>query len=386
MFDVARVRGLYTSLGEGWIYLNAAERAQIPERVASGVSTSFRTAPLLLPPEPGRKHSAHGLMGSQQSVSARRAVADLFSVAPEQVIVGASLPVLYRALMAAGERLFRGAPVVSTAPFAGVETTLATYDLATGELPAWQFSRLVTGATRLVAVPAVHPLVGTVAPLAQISDRVHAASRAWVLADVSALAPYRPVDIDDLGIDVAAVDLAALGGPDVAALVVRDVAMLNRLGVVDPGPVSAGLLGGVAPLVDHYSLLDDQVRGSRSGRIRDVMMGVDSYLSGLLRYLTMNLQGLPAVHVVGITGEAAGYGLTAVDRVPRLTVLVRNTPTQILYQRLVENGIVVQVTPRDDLLEQMGVFEQDGALTIGLAPFNTVADVDELTRVLASFY
>ena len=390
MFDVARVRGLYTSLGEGWIYLNAAERAQLPERVISGVSTSFRTAPLVIPEEPGRKHSAQGLFGSQQLVTAQRAVADFFAVPADHVVVGSSLPELYRSLVAAGGRLFREKSVVTAGVSAGVFGALvsasATYDVATGELPAWQFRQLVSGATRLVAVAGGHRLLGTVAPLAEISDIVHEASRAWLLADVTALAPYRPIDIDDLGVDIAAVDLTVLGGPDVAALVFRDSSMFNRLGAFELAPVSPGLLGGVGPLMDHFSVLDDSLHGSRSLRIRDNMIYLDSYLSKLLTHLMQNVAGLPAVHVVGVTGEAAGYGLNSVDRVPRLTLIVRNTPTDIVYRRLLGNNIVVQVTPRDELLEQMGVFEAGGALTVALSPFNTAYDIDELTRVLASFY
>ena len=44
VFDVARVRGLYVSLSDGWTYLNAQENAQVPEKVSTGVAMAFRTA------------------------------------------------------------------------------------------------------------------------------------------------------------------------------------------------------------------------------------------------------------------------------------------------------------------------------------------------------
>lgn len=47
MFDVAHARGLYVWLGEGWVYLNAQEQAQIPERVNTAATYSFRNAHLL---------------------------------------------------------------------------------------------------------------------------------------------------------------------------------------------------------------------------------------------------------------------------------------------------------------------------------------------------
>ena len=40
-YDVASVRGLYTSLSDGWTYLNAHDCPQIPERVSAAVSVSY---------------------------------------------------------------------------------------------------------------------------------------------------------------------------------------------------------------------------------------------------------------------------------------------------------------------------------------------------------
>lgn len=37
-YDVFSVRGLYTSLGDGWTYLNAHDCPQIPERVSAAVA------------------------------------------------------------------------------------------------------------------------------------------------------------------------------------------------------------------------------------------------------------------------------------------------------------------------------------------------------------
>ena len=41
-FDVARVRGLFPALGDGWIHLDAPAGMQVPEQVATAVSTALR--------------------------------------------------------------------------------------------------------------------------------------------------------------------------------------------------------------------------------------------------------------------------------------------------------------------------------------------------------
>ena len=41
-YDVARVRGLFPSLGDGWIHLDPQAGMQIPDSVATTVSKAFR--------------------------------------------------------------------------------------------------------------------------------------------------------------------------------------------------------------------------------------------------------------------------------------------------------------------------------------------------------
>ena len=42
-YDVARVRGLIPSLGDGWIHLDPQAGMQVPDIVMRAVSTGFRT-------------------------------------------------------------------------------------------------------------------------------------------------------------------------------------------------------------------------------------------------------------------------------------------------------------------------------------------------------
>ena len=85
---------------------------------------------------------------------------------------------------------------------------------------------------------------------------------------------------------------------------------------------------------------------------------------------------------MGITGEAAEHA--DADRIPRLTFGVRGVPSATVLQRLVANGMVATEASASTLLQDMGVFEMGGAVTVGLAPFNTQADIVQLTRTVAS--
>lgn len=399
-YDVAEVRGLYTSLSDGWTYLNAHDAPQIPERVASAVGRSFRLSSAVPQVEPVHGSHARQRVGRPEGdaylADARAAVADLAGVSPQRVVLGPDVASLYMALTAAMRPLVRhnSSVVLNNVDRPGLNRTLgridaevrwAQADLATGELPAWQYADLVDGSTRLVSVPAAHPELGTVVAVRDVAERVRERSRAWVLVDATSYAPYRLLSFEAFNADIIALDVAQLGGPQVAALVFRDEAMFRRLDrEMLELCVSPGLAGGVSATVEHYASLAAAGGGRRSRRARLVesMGEAAQYMDHLREDLYTFLGTLPTVHVVGVTGEAAQHA--SGDRIPRLTFGVSGVDSATVYRRLVANGVVATEASSSTLLLDMGVGEMGGAVTVGLGPFNTQADVVQLTRTVAS--
>ncbi|MGJ4108512.1 aminotransferase class V-fold PLP-dependent enzyme [Corynebacterium macclintockiae] len=459
MFDVPRVRGLYASLSDGWTYLNAQDFPQVPERVSSAVARSFRVASLLEPPEsatgshsraqrPGRR------IGESFGDSARIAIADLTGARPENVVLGASRAALLDDLAHALYRRLRlGQEVVLSriddpanvspwkhaADLYGARVRWAEPDLSSGVLPAWQFTNLVEPETTVVAVSAANRYVGAVTDVRAIADCVRAKSRALLVVDVDSFAPYRVVDVEQMGADVLALDVASLGGPSVGALVFKDDAtrreVFHSAHGVGVGGVSEGLLGGVAEAVDHLARLDDSARGTRRTRLKKGLPRAAEHLNTLATHLVEGLQSLGTVHVIGVDGDGDVLEeFASVDRVPRVSFMVDGVPAGVVVQRLLANGVVAGVVApgQSQLLERMGVFEelpaapggnsrgrhgrkaadaasaqsspqgpaaalgsalgselgseldQAGAVSVGFAPHNTVHDVDQLVRVVAS--
>ena len=169
--------------------------------------------------------------------------------------------------------------------------------------------------------------------------------------------------------------------------------MFRRLDALDPvhtgkgarkleTPISSGLAGGVGPLVDHLAGLAGGESGSRRKRLRTSMDALSVYLEDLRSDLYSFLSTLPAVHILGVTGEAAAGASD--DRLPRLTFAVKGVPAETVYKRLFDNGLVTTLAPQTPLLTEMGVEEIGGAVTVALGPFNTYHDVEHLIRVVAS--
>ena len=394
-YDVARVRGLHPSLGDGWVHMDAQNGMLLPDSVGRAVSTAFRgSMPTTASAHPAARRSAAVL------AAARQAVADLVGADPSSVVLGADRAVLLTSLAdAASVRLGLGYEVVVTrlddeaniAPWLraanrfGAKVKWAEVDIETGELPTWQWEGLVTRPTRLVAITSASSTLGTVTELREVTKLSHEVG-GLVVVDHSAAAPYRLIDINEIDADVVALNALAWGGPPIGALVFRDPSMIDAFGSVSLNPNANGaerlelgshqfgMLAGVVASIEYLAGLDDSAQGTRRERLSVSMQSASAYLDGLFEYLLMSLRSLPTVTVIGAP-EA---------RIPVLTFVINNVPAEHVVQRLADNGILAIANASSQVLDAIGVNDIGGAVTIGLAHYNTSAEVDQLVRALAS--
>ncbi len=402
-YDVARVRGLHPTLGDGWVHLDAPAGMLIPESVGTTVSTAFRRSlPSAAGPHPAARRSAAVLE------AARQAIADLVGGDPRGVVLGADRAVLLSSLAdAASSRASLGNELVVTrlddeaniAPWLraanryGAQVKWAEVDIETGELPAWQWQNLITKPTRLAAVTSASSTLGTVTDLRPVTTLMHEVGGV-VVVDHSAAAPYRLIGIDEIDADVVAVNASGWGGPPIGALVFRDPALIDSFTSVSMDPYAVGparleigahqfgLLAGVVASIEYLAALDESARGSRRERLAVSMRSATEYLDRLLDYLLSSLRSLAAVTLIGRPEV----------RIPVLSFTVDRVPAERVVQRLADNGILAignappqaGGTPSSRVLDAIGVNDIGGAVTVGLSHYSTTAEVDQLVRALAS--
>ena len=394
-YDVARVRGLHPALGDGWVRFDAQTGMLAPEAVATAVSTAFRgTVANIASPHPAAQRSIALLD------AARLAVADLLNADPAGVVLGADRAVLLTALAdASGARAGLGREVVvsrlddeaNIAPWLraahryGATVKWSEVDIETGELPIWQWEELLTADTRLVSIPSASATLGTVIDIAAITAMVHHVGGLAVV-DHSAAAPYRLLDIGAVHADVVAVNAASWGGPPIGALVFRNPELIDTFGSVSTDPNATGLarlevgghqyglLAGVVASVEYLAALDEQAQGSRRERLTQSMQSVRRYLDDLFDYLLGSLRSLPLLTVIGDPEE----------RIPVVSFMVTDVSAERVVQRLADNGVLATADANSRVLDLLGVTDSGGAVTIGLAHYSTMAEVDHLIRTLAS--
>lgn len=394
-YDVARVRGLHPSLGDGWVHFDAPAGMLIPDSVATTVSTAFRrSGASTVGAHPSARRSAAVLD------AAREAVADLVNADPGGVVLGADRAVLLSLLAeASSSRAGLGyevivsrlddeaniAPWLRAAHRYGAKVKWAEVDIETGELPTWQWESLISKSTRLVAVNSASGTLGGVTDLRAMTKLVHDVG-ALVVVDHSAAAPYRLLDIRETDADVVTVNAHAWGGPPIGAMVFRDPSVMNSFGSVSTNPYATGparleigvhqfgLLAGVVASIEYLAALDESARGSRRERLAVSMQSADAYLNRVFDYLMVSLRSLPLVMLIG-RPEA---------QIPVVSFAVHKVPADRVVQRLADNGILAIANTGSRVLDVLGVNDVGGAVTVGLPHYSTMAEVDQLVRALAS--
>ena len=394
-YDVARVRGLHPSLGDGWVHFDAPRGMLLPDSVATTVSTAFRGSMTTdVGPHPAAQRSANVLK------AARQAVADLVGGDPRGVVLGSDRAILLSQLAdAAPSRIGLGQEVVVTrlddeanvAPWLraasryGAKVKWAEIDIETADLPAWQWQTLIESPTRLVAIASASSSVGTVTDLEPVTKLAHE-NGALVVVDHSAAAPYRLFDIHETEADVVAVNAVAWGGPPVGALVFRDPHVIETFNSVALDPLATGaarlemgahqfgMLAGLVASVEYLANLDEAATGSRRERLTVSMQSAARYMDRLFDYLVTSLRSLPLVMVIG----------SPESRIPVVSMAVHGVPAERVVQRLADNGVLAVCNTSSRLLDAIGVNDIGGAVTIGLSHYTTTSELDQLVRALAS--
>jgi cysteine desulfurase family protein (TIGR01976 family) len=394
-YDVARVRGLHPSLGDGWVHFDAQHGMLLPDSVATTVSTAFRGSMITAEgPHPSAQRGAAVL------VAARQAVADLVGGYEAGVVLGADRAIVLASLAdASASRVGLGHEVIVTrlddeaniAPWLraanrhGAKVKWADVDIESGELPTWQWETLIGTPTRMVALTSASSTMGAVTDLRQVTKLAHE-NGALVVLDHSTAAPYRLIDINEVEADVIALNAAAWGGPPVGALVFRDPSTIDTLGSVSLNPLARGasrlevgshqfgMLAGLVASVEYLASLDEASYGTRRERLVTSMASASSYMNRLFDYLMAALRSLPLVIIIGAPEE----------RVPVLSFAVTGVPAERVLKRLADNGVLALTDPSSRVLDAIGVNDIGGAVTIGLAHYTTIAEVDQLVRALAS--
>lgn len=410
--DVSALRAQFPALNQtaAPVFFDNPAGTQVPERVIDAVSTYYRTM---------NANSGGAFATSQRSdamvVTVRECIADFLNApGANEIVLGPNMTTLNFALSRAlAKTLKPGDEIVLTrmdhdanvAPWLRIAEDYGLVvrwtDIRTDDctLDMDSLEAALTDRTRIVATVHASNAVGTINPVAQIAQMAHAAGALYVVDAVQS-APHVPIDVQAMGCDFLLCSAYKFFGPHIGILWGRyDLLAALPAYKVRPskdkppyrwetGTPSFETIAGVGAAVDYLESIG-QAYGADyaaefpgfTGRrltLKTAMAALRDYERGLVARLIESLSRVPGVRIAGIT-DRARYA----ERVPTVVFTKDGWTPLAVAEALARQHIYVWDGNyyAQEIMERLGQGEH-GMVRVGLAHYNTAAEVERLEAAL----
>ena len=327
--------------------------------------------------------------------SARSVLADFLNAGPTEIVFGANMTTLtFHLARALGRRYERDDEILVTeldhhanvAPWrtlekeCGVKVRVVKMIPETGELDWDDFSRQLTGRTKLVAIGAASNALGTINDVRRAAEMAHSLD-AKIFVDAVHYAPHELVDVRDWNCDFSACSAYKFYGPHIGILYGRH----DLLGSLDfpkliPAPDSAPEnaetgtqnhegIAGAAAAVDFLASLAPGP--TRRERLHAALRQLHERGDALIRQLWNGLQEMRHVHLYG-----PPPGTT---RTPTIAFTVNGVPSVEVAKKLAKRGVFLSHGDfyATTVVERLGQTPH-GLVRAGCACYTTPEEVDRL--------
>jgi selenocysteine lyase/cysteine desulfurase len=250
----------------------------------------------------------------------------------------------------------------------------------TGALDWDDFSRQLTGRTKLVAIGAASNALGTINDVRRAGKMAHSLG-AKIFVDAVHHAPHGLIDVRDWNCDFLACSAYKFYGPHIGILYVRD----DLLGSLDfpkliPAPdtpperAETGTqnhegIAGAAAAVDFLASLASG--STRRGRLHAAFQQLRDGAAALIAQLWNGLREIPRVHLYGPPPGTA--------RTPTIAFTVNGVPSIEVAKNLAEHGIFLSHGDfyAMTVVERLGQAPH-GLVRAGCSCYTTPEEIDRL--------
>jgi cysteine desulfurase family protein (TIGR01976 family) len=389
-----------TDAGRPRVYFDNPAGTQVPQQVVD------RTVDCLV----NRNANLGGYFATTLAAGelvdeAHRACADFYNAAtPAEIVFGQNMTTLtFHMSRCLGRRFRKGDEIVlsrmdhdaNVAPWLllaedlGLTVRWMDFDTGTYEFPDDALTKVLSNRTRLVAMGMASNCTGTVNDTKRFAAQARAAG-AIVYLDAVQFAPHYAIDVQDLGADIVVSSAYKWFGPHQGVLWGRKDLLAETFGYKVrpagedlPHKFETGTLSheGMAGCLGAIEYLEQFGTGAtRAQRIASAWTAMAAYEQKLTLKLIEGLRGFKGLTVRGITSANAMH-----RRVPTVSFTLDGHHPQALAKAFAADNIFVwsghnyAVEP----VTRMGLMDKGGVLRVGLAHYNTEAEVDALLASLA---
>ncbi len=402
-FPIEQVRGQFPALAGGEAYLDNPAGTQVPRVVIDAVSAAMAQAAS----NTGGKFRASKVADAIWN-RAHDSMAELLGASSgEQITIGQSMTMLTFHLSRSIGREWREgdeiivtrmdhegnvAPWVRQAADRGATLRWLPFNRDTWRIEPEDLKALLSDKTRFLALNYASNLTGSINAVRELTALAKDAG-ALVYVDAVQFAPHCKIDVSALGCDFLACSSYKFFGPHLGVLWGRDTLLddlyayaVRCAAQTGPGRHELGtpqteLFAGLAAAVDYLVWLAEQhgVCGTRREKLAGAYRAATAYEMPIAQHLIDELRRIPGLRVYGITQER-----DLSQRVPTVSVGHPGYRNSAIALELAGRGINVWSGHNYafELVKYLGLDEHEGVLRIGLAHYNTVAEVDRVVGAL----
>lgn len=394
--------------GKPVIYLDGPAGTQVPQLVADAVYKHLL------------HHNAnHGgvfatsVENDQIMDEAHRAAADFVGASDaDEIIFGGNMTTLTMQLSRALGRTWQAGdeiivtrmdhdanvrPWVLAAEDAGAKVNYIPVRTSDCTLDLEIFRKLLSPRTRLVAIGAASNSVGTVNPIATITEEAQQ-SGALVFVDAVHYAPHGLIDVAQWGCDFVACSAYKFFGPHVGILWGRRELLEELIPYkLNPAPNSlpgkwmtgtqnfasiAGTLAAINYLANLGRMFQGSSALSRRRAIGHAMNQIASHEQAMIWKLIKGIEAISALTLYGISDQRR-----ADERMPTISITSSRLHPEALCRELAQQGIYAWHGNYYawELSHALGR-EPDGMVRLGCVHYNTNEEIDRTLAVLSELH
>ncbi|MER9216342.1 cysteine desulfurase-like protein [Mesorhizobium sp. M0663] len=387
-----------TDKGRRRIYLDNPAGTQVPQSVGDAVSRCLLTTNANLGGFFETTVAAQDI-GDE----AHLAMADFLGAAsPQEIIIGANMTTLtYHMSRTLGRTMKPGDEIILTrmdhegnvspwlqlAEDLGLVVRWLPFDQQSWQIEEAALAALLSERTRLVALNYASNLTGSINRVKALTGIARRAG-ALVYVDAVQFAPHGLIDVQNLGCDFLICSAYKFFGPHMGIL-------WGRLDVIDAlkpykcrcssnalperfelGTPQIELMAGLSAAVDYFAELGAAAgaQGSRRLKIAKAFEVSIAYENPLAQQLIDGLSDIAGLTIHGITDPKRIN-----ERVPTVSFTVEGiVPETIVRQMNAENIFLWSGHNYAwEIVHQLGIPAEQGVVRIGIAHYNTSAEIDE---------
>lgn len=404
MFDVAAVRAQFPGLGlrdrsQNRVYFDNPAGTQVPQLVVD------RTVDTLIAKNSNLGGYFKTTVDATQLVDdAHQAVADFYGAdSADEIVFGQNMTTLTFHMSRCLARQFkRGDEIVlsrmdhdaNVAPWllladdVGLTVRWMEFDTESYEFPDDALSKVLNDKTRLVAMGYASNCTGTINDVKKFCAEARAAG-ALSYIDAVQFAPHGLVDVKTIGCDFFVSSAYKWFGPHMAALWGRGDLLEATFGYkvrpagndiphkFETGTLSHEGMAGCHGAIDYLASLGTGT--TRRAQLASAWSAMETHEHGLTLRLLDGLRPIKGLRVRGITSDNSVH-----RRVPTVSFTLEGHVPEKLARHFAADNIFVwsghnyAVEP----VTKMGLMDKGGVLRVGLAHYNTAAEVDQFVASL----